>query len=79
MQDANTAARRRGEDVISREEEMDQISEKLQNGLSGCAAAKYKLEVLVAYATRTALRSQSDAVEEGLTTQIYGDEQRAEL
>jgi hypothetical protein len=61
-QDANTAARKRGEDVISREEEMDQISEKLSNRLGECAAAKYKLEVLMAYAARTARRSQFDEV-----------------
>lgn len=55
-QDANRAARMRGEDVITREEEMDQTSEKLQNGLNECAAAKYKLEVLLAYAARVARR-----------------------
>jgi hypothetical protein len=78
-QDANTAARARGEDLITREEEMGQISEQLQNGLAECAAAKYKLEVLLAYAASVARRRQFDEVEEGRTTQIYGDEQRAEF
>jgi hypothetical protein len=36
---------------------MDQVSEQLQNGLAECAAAKYKLEVLLAYAARVAQRS----------------------
>jgi hypothetical protein len=54
--------------VISREEEMDQISEKLQNGLGDCAAAKYKLEILMAYAARSARRSGSDEAEEGRST-----------
>lgn len=78
-QDANRATRARGEDVITMEEEIDQISEQLQNGLGECAAAKYKLEVLVAYAARVAQRRSFDEVEEGWTTQIYGDEQRVEL
>jgi hypothetical protein len=56
-QNANTAARKRGEDVVTREEEMDKVSEQLQNGLAECAAAKYKLEVLLAYAARVAQRS----------------------
>jgi hypothetical protein len=65
--------------LITREEKMDQIFEQLQNGLVECAAAKYKLEVLLAYAARVARRRYFDEVEEGRTTQIYGDEQRAEL
>ena len=78
-QDANRAARARGEDVITREEEIDQIYEQLQNGLGECAAAKYKLEVIVAYAARVAQSRSFDEVEEVWTTQIYGDEQRVEL